>query len=152
MKAFTFTLLAFLLFSMPLFADEVKFEGYKKDFEKKFDTGNGGKVRMYYRISGEPVTAPARIEIYVKCKGEKEETLIETIRICHLKKYTYEKSVHLLTLAYVFGRVDESSTGQCDAEDERELKLPNLCVKSGKGMKANVPLENPEPKADSKSP
>jgi hypothetical protein len=123
------TVLVILAFSVVSRAEDAPQTGYTQPFEKKFDVRSVGEVRISYLTGGEPVSEPARVELWVRCKGSTQEKLVESLRICSLTKFVYEKDVKLLTLSYIYGRV-VNAKAVCDAHDEREFKLGHFCDKA----------------------
>lgn len=109
-----------------------KKDGILTDFEKSSTIPGGGNVRIQYQFTGEPVSAPARLRIYVKCKASKEETLFQTLKMCHLTRLNFDQGLSLLTTHFVVGRIDENSRSKCDLPEEKEIQLARVC-KSGLG-------------------
>lgn len=111
-------ILAFVSGSAP--AAEVKSES--------FDVKGVGIARMVHEEIGEPISAPERITISIKCKKVSKEKQVGLFRLCKLSEYEYDPVTKILHLNLESGRVIPN-TGEvvCDQVDRKEIDFTKSC-------------------------
>ncbi len=93
-----------------------------------------GSVRIFHEELGEPIAAPERLTVSVKCKGNEETKQAALFRLCKFDSYSYEKATKTLTLKMISGRVvHHSGEVVCDLVDHKSVDVGAIC--SGAKMK-----------------
>lgn len=128
MRYFIFLLLAVTINSAN--GEEVKPENITKDFKKLIAAPGVGKIRLVYEYSGEPISSPARLSVYIRCEDMKKELKVEELNLCSVNKYDYADKQKTLDLDLQFARVDFSSKVFCDRNEVRSLDLGEFCTKA----------------------
>lgn len=101
---------------------------YREDFKKQIYVNGVGQVKLVYLFSGEPVSRPRSLSIYVKCQGTKEWEPVGQYQMCELKDYQYDAKTRKLSVQYVDGRVNPvTGVSVCDQRGEGQLDLGALC-------------------------
>jgi hypothetical protein len=98
-----------------------------EDFEKYIDAPGIGKLHYFYHDFGEPLTAPAKLFIRLKCDGMKEEDEAATLGMCMIKSHSYEKESRSLKVEFLESRLMEGSKIYCDVAREKFFDLKELC-------------------------
>ncbi len=98
------------------------------NFERQVKVNGVGEVKLEYVFSGEPVSRPRSMSIYVKCARGKPWAPVGQYQMCELKNYDLDLKAKKLTLSYTDGRVDPTTgVSVCDRADDAELDLSDLC-------------------------
>lgn len=122
MKSFFRTLLflTLLVFGFQNFADEPA----AKPFNRKIYVAGVGNARVVYRIPGEPISSPAKFEVYISCGRSKSERLLRAFGMCELEDYHFDAENKSIVIKFTQGRVDQD-TGEtfCDNTREEEIGL-----------------------------
>lgn len=93
-----------------------------KPFNRKIYVVGVGNARIIYRIPGEPISAPARVEIYIACGQSRKERLLKSFEICELEDYHYEPDDKSLVIKFSTGQV-EQETGEVSCESGNPEKV-----------------------------
>lgn len=93
---------------------------------KTFKAPRQGRLLFKYEFVGEPMDAPARIEIRVFCEGKKEA--VDTIQIdaCTLDQYEFSEDIGELQIKYTSGYLDGENV-RCSLRDSREVTIRKAC-------------------------
>jgi hypothetical protein len=111
-------------------SEEIKPENITKDFKKVIVAPGVGKLRLVYEYSGEPVSSPAKLTVYVRCEDIAKELKAEELDLCSINKYDYAPKQKTLNLDLQFGRVDFSSKVFCDRHEDRAIDIGEFCSKA----------------------
>lgn len=116
----TYSIVIVAIVSATASAAEVK----RENFEVK----GIGNARMVHEEIGEPISAPERITVSIKCKKGGNEKQIALFRLCKLSEYEYDPVTKILHLNLESGRVIPN-TGEvvCDQVDRKEIDFNNSC-------------------------
>lgn len=77
---------------------------------------------------GEPIAAPRRLTISVKCKGQKNFQQVALYRMCELESHFLEKDGSILHLKMRTARVEAHSGDViCDQVDRQSLDVLKFC-------------------------
>lgn len=88
-------------------------------------------LKMLNEDLGEPIAAPRRLTISVKCKGHKSFRQVALYRMCELESHFLEKDGSILHLKMTTARVDpHSGDVVCDQVDRQSLDVLKLCQSS----------------------
>jgi hypothetical protein len=95
-----------------------------EDFVQKIYVLNVGQSRISYHYSGEPVSRPAKMRIYMKCSNSGPERLVTEVPMCSWEDYHYDPSSKSVYVKYFAGRVDpETGDVNCDQNLEDRISL-----------------------------
>lgn len=99
-----------------------------EDFVRQIYVVDVGQVKMEYKYTGEPVSRPAGLSFWIKCKNAKTWTPVGKFQMCDLSDYNYDAKTKKFTIKYVDGRV-VMPTGEvvCDRLGEGEIDAKTLC-------------------------
>lgn len=97
-----------------------------QDFVKNIDATGVGKLRVEYKDYGDPVSAPANLNVFLKCDGSKKEILVSHLGMCMVRSYQYVKEDKTLKLAVMKERVNHSAAF-CDVAEEEEFDIGQAC-------------------------
>jgi hypothetical protein len=96
--------------------------------EKTFKAQGKGEIQLSYQYYGEPVSEPARLKISAICQGKSSQwTEVDSISLCSIKDYRFEKDVKMLTVEFLFSRVDSGGKVHCDQTGEKQYKILQIC-------------------------
>jgi len=101
---------------------------YKKDFTKQIYVNGVGQIKLVYRFTGEPVSRPRGLQIWIKCPKSKEWDPVGEYQMCELNNYELDAKGKTLNVSYNDGRADPN-TGKsfCDVRGEGKVDLAPLC-------------------------
>lgn len=121
LKSLTYLIL--ITFGFAVFSQNAKL----KNFTQKIYVVGVGQARISYRYFGEPISRPAKFEVFMTCLKSKQERQVKVFDICSWEDYHYEPTTKTLVLKLISGRV-QPDTGQveCDQVDDEEIDL-DIC-------------------------
>ncbi len=100
-----------------------------KDFTKQIYVVGVGQFKLKYFYSGEPVSRPRSLQIFVKCINSTEWNPVGEYKMCELTKYEYDAKTKKLMVNYIDGRVEPAmSRSHCDQLGNGELQLADKCA------------------------
>lgn len=87
-----------------------------------------GLAKLILEDFGEPVSAPVRLRIVMKCQKDGKTREVGLFRMCSLSERSYEAQLKTLHLKMIMGRV-AFDTGEvvCDQVDMQDIDLSNAC-------------------------
>lgn len=94
----------------------------------KIDAPGVGVIQIIHEELGEPIAAPDRLRVVVKCQGANDTREIKLFRMCKFDSFNYEREAKLLTLKLISGRVI-FNTGEvvCDLVDQKQIDMRTVC-------------------------
>lgn len=104
---------------------------FRKDFKKQLYVVGIGQIKLDYIFSGEPVSRPRSLQIYIKCEKATAWKPVGEYQMCELKDYELDPNKKILKVTYLDGRVNPiSGQSYCDRAGEGEVDLKPLCAKN----------------------
>ena len=95
---------------------------------KSFDVRGVGQVTIEHQTPGEPVSAPERVTVKVKCKRSGKTIQLGLYRLCRLELQEFDQEEMKIRLRFLSGRVVfNSGEVVCDRVDEHALNLIGIC-------------------------
>lgn len=87
-----------------------------------------GVAQIIEEEFGEPIAAPTRIAIKMKCAKSAVAKELVFFRGCKLDRHEYDKETNVLTIKVLSARVVHN-TGEvkCDQIDSKEINLKSAC-------------------------
>lgn len=117
-------LIVLSLFATPMFAEQVKVS----DKETQIDATGIGMVRIIHDELGEPIAAPDRLTISIKCKASGETKELAVYRLCKFDESSYDEQSKILNVKMTSGRVvHHSGEVICDKVDYKAIDLTSTC-------------------------
>lgn len=87
-----------------------------------------GEARLTHEELGEPISAPERIKVTIKCNKSGQTKQVALFRVCRLEEYEFDESTKSLRLKMVSGRVIlNSGEVVCDQIDHKEIDFSKAC-------------------------
>lgn len=104
--------------------------------EIKIEAAGLGTIRIFSEDLGEPIAAPGRVTVSIKCKDTGETVQMALFRLCKFESYSFERDTKILSLKMISGRViHHSGEVVCDQVDHKSIELKSSCA----GAKAKEP-------------
>lgn len=87
-----------------------------------------GTAHIMEEELGEPIAAPTRIEVKIKCAKTKSVKNLGFFRGCKIDSHDYDKETKVLIIKILSARVVHN-TGEvmCDRVDSKEIQLKSAC-------------------------
>lgn len=99
-----------------------------KDFDKQNYVNGVGQLRLKYIFTGEPVSRPRSLKIWVKCEKKKDWKPVGEYQMCALDKYEVDPKNKKLSVKYLDGRVNiQTGESHCDVAGNDEVDLSKIC-------------------------
>ena len=96
--------------------------------EIKIEAQGLGTIRIFNEDIGEPIAAPARVTVSVKCKDTGDIKQVALFRLCKFESYSFERETKILSLKMISGRVvHHSGEVVCDQVDHKSVDLMSSC-------------------------
>ena len=98
------------------------------DFTRQIYVNGVGQAKLEYAFTGEPISRPRSLTLFIKCKKGEPWRELGTYLMCELKDYNYDAKTKKLSIKYIDGRVNQE-TGEsiCDQLGESEFDFSNVC-------------------------
>lgn len=100
----------------------------KRNFNKQLYLNGAGQIKLIYIFTGEPISRPRSLRIYIKCDKNQSWDPVGEFQMCELKNYQLDVKQKKLALTYIDGRVNPL-TGEsvCDQNETGEVDLSTIC-------------------------
>lgn len=87
-----------------------------------------GIVELLQESPGEPISAPERLRVTIKCARSNRTTQVAIVRMCHLTKHEFDDQTKSVRLTLKTARVvHETGEVFCDRVEYKEIKLSDQC-------------------------
>lgn len=95
---------------------------------ERYEVSGVGVARMIHEDLGEPISAPERITVTIKCNKSGKTKQVALFRMCRIEEYEFDQATKTLRLKLISGRVVHN-TGEvvCDQIDQKEIELAKSC-------------------------
>lgn len=99
--------------------------------EIKIEATDLGTIRIFNEDLGEPIAAPGRVTVSIKCKNTGDTIQVALFRLCKFESYSFERDTKILSLKMISGRVvHQSGEVVCDQVDHKNIDLKSSCTET----------------------